>query len=85
MGKAVKFAVSMPEEEFDEMEEIRQKDGLSRSKLVFEAVKLWKRSKQTEELIRAYEEGYKNVPENPQEMEGWEKASLATFTNEGWQ
>lgn len=49
MGKAVKFAVSMPEEVFEEMEEVRQKEGLSRSKLVFEAIRLWKESKRTEE------------------------------------
>lgn len=48
MGKAVKFAVSMPEEVFEEMEEVRQKEGLSRSKLVFEAIRLWKESKRTE-------------------------------------
>ena len=45
MGKAVKFAVSMPEQAFNEMEETRQKEGLSRSKLVFEAIELWKESK----------------------------------------
>ena len=85
MGKAVKFAVSMPEEAFEEMEDVRQKEGLSRSKLVFEAIKLWKESKKTEELIRAYEKGYKNVPESLQEIEAWEKASTGTFSNEGWE
>ena len=85
MGKAVKFAVSMPEEEFEEMEEVRQKEGLSRSKLVFEAIRLWKESKRTEELIRAYEKGYKNVPESPQEIEAWEKVAIGTLSNEGWE
>ncbi|HIC91992.1 MAG TPA: ribbon-helix-helix protein, CopG family [Syntrophaceae bacterium] len=85
MGKAVKFAVSIPKEEFEEMEEIRRKEGLSRSKIIFEAIRLWKKSKKMDELIRAYEDGYKNIPESPQEIEGWEKASLATFSNEGWE
>jgi len=84
MGKAIKFAVSIPQEEFEEMETIRQKEGLSRSKMVFEAIKLWKKTRKAEELIRAYEIGYKNFPENPQEIEGWEKASLVTFSNEDW-
>ena len=85
MSKAIKFAVSIPEEEFKEMEDIRQKEGLSRSKMVFEAIRLWKKSKKMDELIRAYEEGYKNTPESPQEIEGWQKASLATFSDEGWE
>lgn len=85
MGKAVKFAVSIPEEEFKEMEMIRRKEGLSRSKMVFEAIRLWEKSKKMEKLIKVYEEGYKNFPESPQEIEGWEKASLATFSNEGWE
>ena len=85
MGKAVKFAISMAEEEFEEMEEIRRKEGLSRSKMVVEAVKLFKKSRKTEELIRAYEEGYRKTPESTQETDGWEKASFATFSDEGWE
>ena len=85
MGRAVKFAVSMPEDVFSEMEEVRQKEGLSRSKLILEAIKLWNESKKTEELVRAYEEGYKRVPESTREIEGWEKASIEVFANEGWE
>jgi len=84
MGKAIKFAVSMPEEEFKEIEAIRIKERLSRSKVILEAVELWKKSRMMEKQIREYEEGYRNMPETPQEIKGWENASLVTFSDEGW-
>lgn len=84
MGKAVKFTISMPENKFQEIEAIRLEEGLSRSKVVLEAIELWSKSKKMEKLIRAYEEGYKNIPDDPQTIKGWENASLATFSDEGW-
>ena len=84
MGKAVKFAVSMPEGQFNEIEMIRLKEGLSRSKVIFEAVELWMKSKMMENQIRKYEKGYRDLPESPQDIQGWENASLATFSDEGW-
>lgn len=84
MGKAVKFAVSMPEGQFNEIEMIRLKEGLSRSKVIFEAVELWMKSKMMEKQIRKYEDGYRDMPESPQDIQGWENASLGTFSDEGW-
>ena len=84
MGKAVKFAVSMPEGKFNEIETIRLKEGLSRSKVIFEAVELWMKSRMMENQIRTYEEGYRNMPERLQDIKGWETASLVTFSDEGW-
>lgn len=84
MDKAIKFAVSMPEGKFKEIEMIRLKEGLSRSKVIFEAVDLWMKSKMMENQIRKYEEGYRNMPERPQDIKGWENASLVTFSDEGW-
>ena len=84
MGKAVKFAVSMPEEKFNEIETVRLKKGLSRSKFIFEAVEVWMKSKMMDDQIQKYEEGYKNMPERLQDIKGWENASLATFSDEGW-
>jgi metal-responsive CopG/Arc/MetJ family transcriptional regulator len=85
MGKAVKFAVSMPEEDFKEIEAIRFKEGVSRSKVILEAFELLKKSRVMEERIRKYEEGYRKMPERPHEMKAWEDVSLAGFSDEGWQ
>jgi Ribbon-helix-helix protein, copG family. len=84
MGKAVKFAVSIPDNEFKELEAIRKKKGLSRSEFVRETVKLWKEEKEKKRLIKAYEDGYKKVPENLANIEAWEKASLSSFSPEEW-
>ena len=57
--KVVKFAISIPEEDFKKLEALRQQERLTRSKAVLQAVKLWKESKSMEKLIRKYVEGYK--------------------------
>ena len=42
MGKTVKFTISMSDEEFEELESLRQKTGRSRSQFVRDAVRAWK-------------------------------------------
>ena len=82
MGKAIKFAVSMPEEEFKEIEAIRIKERLSRSKVILEAVELWKKSRMMEKQIREYEEGYRNKPESIQQIKAMEKVAADAFKEE---
>ena len=84
MGNSVKFAVSIPGSEFKELEALRKKRGLTRSKFIREAVKLWREEKEKERLVKIYEEGYKRIPENLAATEAWEKASLGAFTSEEW-
>ena len=42
MGKTVKFAISMSDEEFKELESLRQRTGRSRSQFMRDAVRAWK-------------------------------------------
>ena len=84
MQKSVKFAVSIPKNEFKELEALRKKRGETRSGFIRESLKLWKEEKEKERLVRVYEEGYKRVPENPVSAEAWERASLSTFSKEEW-
>jgi len=84
MNRSVKFAISIPDKEFKELEAFRRKKGVSRSKLILEAIKFWKEAKEKEKLVRIYEEGYKRVPENLTNIEAWEKASLSAFSQEEW-
>ena len=42
MSKTVKFAVSMPEEIFKELESLRLKTGWTRSQFIRESVRAWK-------------------------------------------
>ena len=84
MAKAVKFAVSVSDHEFKELETLRKKKGLSRSEFIRETIKLWKEEREKKKLVKIYEEGYRRIPENLTAMEAWEKASLSTFSSEEW-
>ncbi len=84
MGKTVKFAISIPEEDFKKLEALRREQRLTRSKAVLQAIKLWGEFKDSEKLIRKYEEGYKKIPETVEESIAWEKASLTALAKEGW-
>jgi metal-responsive CopG/Arc/MetJ family transcriptional regulator len=42
MGKTIKFTISMSEEDFEELESLRQRTGKSRSQFMRDAVRTWK-------------------------------------------
>ncbi|HUU52880.1 MAG TPA: ribbon-helix-helix domain-containing protein [Candidatus Heimdallarchaeota archaeon] len=42
MGKTIKFAISMSEEEFKELESLRQRTGRTRSQFMRDTVRAWK-------------------------------------------
>jgi metal-responsive CopG/Arc/MetJ family transcriptional regulator len=84
MSGSVKFAVSIPDKEYKEIETFRKKKGISRSKFVLEAIQLWKETKDREKLIKVYEEGYKKFPEDLRDIEAWEKTSQSVFSKDDW-
>jgi len=59
MRKSAKFAVSIPWEEFVDLEAIRKKAGLSRNGFLLSAFRFCKEARQRERLVRAYEDGYR--------------------------
>jgi hypothetical protein len=84
MSGSVKFAVSIPDKEYKEMESFRKKKRISRSKSLLEVIQLWKETEERERLIRTYEPGYKKLPENPVNADAWEKASQSVFSRSDW-
>ena len=84
MAKSVKFAVSIPGDEFDELETLRKKKRLTRSEFIRETFRLWKRETEKRRLVKVYEEGYRKIPENLRDMEAWGRASLGSLTSEEW-
>jgi metal-responsive CopG/Arc/MetJ family transcriptional regulator len=84
MNRAVKFAVSLPDKDFQELEQVRKKRGLTRSKIVLEALRQFRESAEKERMIKSYVEGYKKFPELLQDVEGWEKAGINTFSHGEW-
>ena len=84
MNHSVKFTISLPAKEFQDLESIRKKRGLSRSGFILEAIRLWKETKKREKNSRIYVEGYQRMPETPEHSEAWEKASADSFSGEDW-
>jgi len=84
MGKSVKIAISIPQEAFEELEAHRNKEGISRSRFVLKTLRFWQEEKEKKRLVSIYEEGYKRIPENPGELEGWEKVSSGVFSEGEW-
>lgn len=81
MRGATKIAISMSGEEFEQLEALRKEEGLSRSRLIVEAVRHFKEEKEKGKLLRLYEDGYRKVPESLQSAEGWERVSLDSFSD----
>lgn len=84
MSKAVKIAISVPEDEFKDMESFRKSEGISRSRFIRETFKFWRDEKKRGSLSRAYVEGYERIPEKITEAEVWERASLDVISEGEW-
>ena len=84
MAKSVKFAVSIPGDEFDELETLRKKKRLTRSEFIRQTLRLWKEETEKRKLVQIYEEGYRKVPESLTDVEAWERASLGSLTSGEW-
>jgi hypothetical protein len=84
MRKAAKFAVSIPWEEFKELEAIRKKAGLSRSGFLLSTFRAWKESRERERLVSEYENGYRLKPEDVSVAEAMARTSAESLPEEDW-
>lgn len=83
MRNTLKIAISLPKEDFLKIEQIRKKLGFGRSAIIDKAIRFWLSYKEKEGLIRRYRKGYRESPENTQEVEAFEKAAAEAFGEEG--
>jgi hypothetical protein len=84
MRKTAKFAVSIPWEEFKELEAIRRKAGLSRSGFILSLFRAWKEARERERLVREYENGYRQKPEDASVAEAMAGTSAESMPEEDW-
>jgi len=84
MRKSAKFAVSIPWEEFKELETIRRKAGLSRSGFLLATFRAWKEAREKERLVREYENGYRQKPEDASIAEAMAATSAEAMPEEDW-
>lgn len=85
MRNTLKIAISLPKEDFYNLEHIRKKLGFSRSTIIDKAIRFWLDYREKEESIKRYREGYKKKPESIQEIEAFEQASAEAFKEEDLQ
>ncbi len=79
---AIKVAISLPPEDFQEMEKLRRKFKASRSALVRQALRTYFHARRQEARVRQYVEGYRKFPESPGELAGLEEVQLEAFPQE---
>jgi hypothetical protein len=84
MRKAAKFAVSIPWEEFKELEAIRRKAGLSRSGFLLSTFRAWREARERERLVKEYENGYRQKPEDASIAEAMAGTSAESMPEEDW-
>jgi hypothetical protein len=84
MIKTVKFAVSISAEEFEAMEMIRKKSGLTRSALVREALRAWREARRKDAAAKAYVAGYRRLPEDPALAESLVSMASDALSKEDW-
>jgi metal-responsive CopG/Arc/MetJ family transcriptional regulator len=79
---AVKLAISLPPKDFREIEILRRKLKTSRSAVIRQAVRTYFQVRRQRALVTQYVEGYRNYPETPEELAGFEQAQLDVFAEE---
>ncbi|MBI2167121.1 MAG: hypothetical protein HYU34_02620 [Candidatus Omnitrophica bacterium] len=82
--RRARFAVSVPRGTFAGVERRRHTLGLARSVAVDEALKLWLKKQEEEELEERYVKGYQRKPERVADIEPMFRAGLVSFTREKW-
>ena len=73
---AVKLAISLPPQDFREVEILRRKFKTSRSAVIRQALRTYFQARRQRALVRQYVEGYRKHPETPEELAGFEQAQL---------
>lgn len=82
--KTVKVAISLPREEYRQVEKVRKQFRLSRSAVIAEALRYWVASGHEQKKIRAYVEGYRRSPETVREQKAFESLAAEALADEEW-
>jgi hypothetical protein len=84
MRNSVKFTISIPWKEYDEMEAVRKKAGVTRSAFILETLSAWKNARRRENAVRSYVAGYRETPEDPALAEALALAAAEILPDEDW-
>lgn len=85
MPKTAKIAISLPEDLLRLVEEERNAKGESRSEFFRRAIETLWQQRLEEMEIKRYLEGYRRMPESPEEIEIAHRAGSAILAEEPWE
>jgi metal-responsive CopG/Arc/MetJ family transcriptional regulator len=83
-GKAVKVAITLPHQEFREVEVIRRRMKTSRSAVILRALESWLAARRELELDREYRQAYRRRPETKAEIEAQRALVSRMLASEEW-
>ena len=66
------------------METVRRKAGLSRSGFVLATFRAWKEAREKERLVRDYEHGYRQKPEDASIAQALASTAAESIPEEDW-
>ena len=78
-----RVTISIPEAQAAAIEEIRRRKGISRSRVVQEAIAFTLAQQEKDRAVRRYAEGYRKRPETTEAL-AYTKATAATMSKERW-
>ena len=83
-SNTTKITVSLPKETLRQIEHARREQGLARSKVILQAIRLWLDHLAEAEEVARYEAGYHKVPEDLASLKAYERAASASLSKESW-
>ena len=82
--RAVKVAITIPHEEYRQVEAIRKRIRTSRSAVILRALESWLAARRELELDRRYREAYRRRPERKAEIEAQRAVVSQMLASEEW-
>jgi ABC-type glutathione transport system ATPase component len=85
MTDTAKIAISLPEQLLDVIDVERRARGLSRSEFFRRAVEDLLRKEAERDAIDQYTQGYRDLPEDPEDVEWASQVASTTLASEPWE
>ena len=82
--RAVKVAITIPQEEYRQVEAIRKRTRSSRSRVILRALESWLAARRELELDRRYREAYRRRPETKAQIEAQRALVSRILATEDW-
>ena len=79
-----RWAISLPDDLAEATERLRRKERIPRSRLIQRAIALYLSERGRYQAIRAYEDGYRRIPEGA-ETEAYAQAAAEIMGVEDWE